>query len=150
MGLPRHVPKQRGKPMHLLGGIPSTIYWWYPQSMQRANKSRTSILATMNTYNHNNRMSCSVVWWVLTNNLSVLVWWALTVQPRLSKPLWPAPKSKHSDKQKVWIFDVWLTKPTPISYSVYHRLTKHFNVSSHFWLRIIAHLRFTWPSWRLF
>ena len=51
-----------------------------------------------------------------------------TVQPRLSKPLWPAPQSKRLDKQKSLdnresIFDVWLTMPTPISYSEYHRLT---------------------------
>ena len=49
-----------------------------------------------------------------------------TVQPQLSEPLWPAPKSKRSDKQESSdnlesIFDVRLTTPTPISYSVYHR-----------------------------
>ena len=68
------------------------------------------------------------------------------VQPRLSELLWSAPKSKRSDKQKVRIikcsttFDVRLTTPTPISYSVYHRLTEYFDVSSHFWLKIIANL----------
>ena len=59
-----------------------------------------------------------------------------TVQLQLSEPFWPAPKSKHSDKQKVWIiesiFDVQLTTPIPINYSVYLKHTKHFNVSSHF------------------
>ena len=40
------------------------------------------------------------------------------VQPRLSKPLWPAPKSKRSDKQKVWKINIWLTTPTPISFSL--------------------------------
>ena len=55
--------------------------------------------------------------------------------------LWPAPKSKCSDNRES-VFDVRLMTPAPISYSVYHRLTKHFDISSHFWLRIIAHLRF--------
>ena len=53
----------------------------------------------------------------------------VTVQPRLSEPLWSAPQSKRSDKLKSLdnresIFDVRLTTPTPISYRVYHRLTE--------------------------
>ena len=51
-----------------------------------------------------------------------------TVQLRLSEPLWPAPKPKCSDKQKVQIiesiFDVQLIMPTLINYSVYPRLTE--------------------------
>ena len=46
-----------------------------------------------------------------------------TIQPWLSKPLWPAPNLM--DKQKVRkiesIFDIWLTMPTPINYGAYHR-----------------------------
>ena len=52
----------------------------------------------------------------------------ITVEPRLSEPLWPAPKSKRLDEQKVQViesvFDVQLTTPTTISYSVYHRRTE--------------------------
>ena len=49
----------------------------------------------------------------------------ITVQPRLSEPLWQAPKSKRSDEQKhsdnrESIFDVRLTTPTHISYSACH------------------------------
>ena len=35
--------------------------------------------------------------------IETLIAQSCTVQPRLSEPLWPAPKSKGSDKQEVWI-----------------------------------------------
>ena len=50
----------------------------------------------------------------------------ITVQPPLSEPLWPAPKSTSSDNRES-IFDVQLTTPTPISH-IYHRLTVFYPI----------------------
>ena len=63
----------------------------------------------------------------------------IIVQPRLSEPLWPAPKSKHSDNRES-IFNVRLTMPTPISYSIISQA--YWTIQSfilYFWLRTTAH-----------
>ena len=55
----------------------------------------------------------------------------ITVQPPLSEPLWPAPKSTSLDNRES-IFDVQLTTPTPISH-IYHRLTVFYPILAWEW-----------------